>query len=193
MFETVKPLLRSGRPGDYTHIKNMYRMLVSSCESEKYAVNPRVLIPAGILHDCGYGFVRKQYMRYFTGRQKVSAMKKTANDLTIAYIPIILRQFSFSEKEIAEISDTVRHSDEERLSLKDPSMELQILHDLNLYDRFLSHRLRVMRILYPDLEDVSIMLQKSLANIILPEFKEKAAALMKRFLSEPGLRPGVER
>lgn len=184
LFETVKPLLCSGRPGDYTHIKNVYRMLVSLCESERYLVNPRVLITAGILHDCGYGFIKKKYMPYVTGQQKISAMKKAANDMTLAYIPVVLSTFSFTEKEISNIVGVVRYSDDEQLSIQNPSMELQILHDINLYDRFFPHRLKTLEKLYPDSQKSRTLLARSLEHILLPEFRERASIRMQNFLEK---------
>jgi len=178
IFEKVKPLLQSGRPGDYAHIKSVYRALMEICEQEKYHVNPHILIPAGILHDCGFGFLKKKYIRFFTGQEKVVAMKDTINDLTLAYVPVCLREFGFSDQEIEKIREIIRHSDEEILSVTNPSIELQILHDLNLYDRFLLHRLKLLKTLYPDSEKARAVLEKSLHHIILPEFKKKALRRM---------------
>jgi len=180
IFEKVKPLLRSGRPGDYAHIKSVYRSLMAICEQEKYHVNPRILIPAGILHDCGFGFLKKRYIRFFTGQEKVTAMKDTINDLTRAYAPVCLGEFGFAEEEIKKIQEIIRYSDEEILSVTNPSIELQILHDLNLYDRFLPHRLKLLKILYPDSEKARVVLERSLLHIILPEFRTKAAYLMNK-------------
>lgn len=180
IFEKVKPLLQSGRPGDYAHIKSVYRSLLAICEQEKYAVNPRVLISAGILHDCGFGFLKKKHIRLFTGQEKVAAMKDVINDLTLAYAPVCLREFGFSEQEIESVREIIRHSDDEILSVTNPSIELQILHDLNLYDRFLPHRLKLLKTLYPDPKKAKAVLEKSLQHIMLPEFKKKALKLMER-------------
>lgn len=179
IFDAVKPLLRSGRPGDYAHIRSVYESLVSLCKNDAYDVNPRILITAGILHDCGFGFIKKRYMRYFTGQQKVAEMKDAANALTLAYVPALLVSFGFSKREIDVIVEIIRHSDEETLSIKLPSLELRILHDLNLYDRFLPHRLRALRVLYPDAKKAKTLLQRSLEHIILPEFRERASMMMK--------------
>lgn len=180
IFEKVKPLLMSGRPGDYAHIKSVYRSLRTICEQQRYPVNARVLIAAGILHDCGFGFLKKRYIRLFTGQEKVVAMKDVINELTLAFVPVCLRECGYSEGEIEAVRDIIRYSDEEVLSVSDPSWELRILHDLNLYDRFLPHRLRLLKKSYPDPEKVRMVLEKSFRYIILPEFKEKASRLMEQ-------------
>jgi hypothetical protein len=180
VFEAVQPLLRSGRPGDYAHIKSVYGMLVALCEKGDYEVNPRVLITAGILHDCGFGFIKKRYMRFFTGQEKVPAMKEVANGLTLAYVPFLLPSFGYAPQEIEAILDIIRHSDEEILTVKRPSLELQILHDLNLFDRFLPHRLRALKALYPDPKKADVLLSRSLEHMILPEFRGRAMVLMEK-------------
>ncbi|OGI30145.1 MAG: hypothetical protein A3G09_01025 [Candidatus Moranbacteria bacterium RIFCSPLOWO2_12_FULL_48_12] len=184
IFTKVKPLLRSGRPGDYAHIKSVYRTLVRLCENEKYPVNFRVLISAGILHDCGFGFLKKEHMHYFTGQKKVVAMKKVIGGLTLAYIPVCLHEFQFSDQEIDDIKYIVRYSDESVLPMENPSLELQILHDLNLYDRFLPHRLKILNTLYPDPVKRRAVLEDSLKYIILPTFRKKAEKLMKKITAK---------
>lgn len=188
IFEKVKPLLRSGRPGDYLHIKSVYSSIVSICENKTYDVNPRVLLTAGILHDCGFGFVKEKYMNFFTGQEKVGLMRDAINELTIAYIPPCLKEFSFSDEEIIEIQNIVKYSDEEVLSIANPSLELQILHDLNLYDRFLPHRIKLLKKLFPDPSKAQMIIQRTLEHIILPEFKCKASALVLTWEKSTGIK-----
>lgn len=184
IFMKVKPLLRSGRPGDYAHIKSVYRTLVRLCGKEDYPINPRILVPAGILHDCGFGFLKKEHMYYFTGQKKVTAMKEVIGGLTLAYIPVCLHEFQFSDQEIEGIKYIVRYSDESVLPMENPSLELQILHDLNLYDRFLPHRLKTLNTLYSDPMKRRVVLEDSLRYIILPAFKKKAEKLMKKITAK---------
>src|SRR3972149_4717601 len=115
IFEKIKPLLRTGRPGDFTHTKSVYRLMIDYCRDNKYRLDPRVALPAAILHDCGYGFVKKKIMRLFTGHTKITLMKDAVNRMTLAYVPTYLREFGFTEEEINNISFVIRYSDEDKL------------------------------------------------------------------------------
>ena len=184
IFEKIKPLLRTGRPGDFAHIKSVYRLMIDYCQDKKYRLDPRIALPAAILHDCGYGFIKKKFMRLFTGHAKIASMKDAVNRMTLAYVPAFLREFGFTEKEINGISLIIQYSDEDTVSVQNPSIELQILHDLNLYDRFLPHRVKTLRILYPDKAKTLSILERALEYIILPEIKDKAAHSMKKLRYE---------
>lgn len=178
IFNKVKPLLHSGRPGDYMHTKSVYETMFDFCVKGVYKLNPRTALPAAILHDCGYGFIKKKYMRMFTGQTKIAALKIAVNNLTISYVSTCLQEFGFNNKEINEIIFIIQYSDEDRLSARNPSIELQILHDLNLYDRFLPHRIKTLKVLYRDKKRATQILERALQDIVLTEIREKAARLM---------------
>lgn len=179
----VTPQLRRGRPGDYLHTTRMYRTLRAYYRGRRYRFEPRIAFPAVILHDCGFGFIKQTYMSYFTGQQKVMTMRDVVNQLTLAYVKPCLADFSFTAREIRKISECIRHGDQEVLSEKQPSIELILLHDLNLLDRFSAQRVAVLRQLYPSREKRVAILDRSLRFIILPDLKQDAKELLKKRMS----------
>lgn len=120
-------------------------------------------------------------MCFLTGQSKVEPMRDAINELTVAYIPACLKEFDFTEEEVIEIQNIIKYSDEEVLSVENPSLELQILHDLNLYDRFLPHRINLLKRLFPDPIKANKVIQRTLEHIILPEFKQKSEILARKW------------
>lgn len=180
MFEKITPLLRSGRPGDYLHIKSVYARLVKDYKSGACTYRPRIMLAAALLHDVGFGFVKTRQMFFFTGAKKVGPMRDAIQILTLAYAPVVLTAFGFSSKEIQEICAIIEHSDDDVLTVKHPAAELVLLHDLNLYDRLLPHRLRMASRLYPDPVRLRAILEKSVALIMTPRLREEAQRLLEK-------------
>lgn len=181
MFEKVTPLLRGGREGDYQHIQSVYKKMIEMYENKTIDFNPRIGIAAGILHDCGFGFIKDEYLHLMYGQDKVMLLREVVDDLSVAHAQYFLKDYQFTPEEVEKVADIIRHSDEEKLKDPNPSIELVLLHDLNLFDRFLPHRMEILTKYYPDLEKQRKVMTKSYENIILPVIKAEARELALKY------------
>lgn len=183
MFQSITKLLRSGRPGDYQHIKSLYAILVKGYEKGELAYDSRIMLPATLLHDVGFGFIKTAHMHYFTGQKKVNAMRDAVQEITLGFVPAFLAEYEMTPEDIEKIVYIIRYSDDETLSVPSPSQELILLHDLNLYDRLLPHRIRAVKKMNTDKVKLETVLRKSVAAIINPMIRSWAESKLETTLA----------
>lgn len=180
LFAEVVPLLKSGRLGDYQHIKSVYAKLIDGFRKGQFTYNPRIMLPAAILHDVGFGFLKQKHMRYFTGRKRVLPMRNAIDTLSRAFSAHLLLEHGFHQPEIKEILYIMQNGDQENIRVRRRPIELILLHDLNLYDRFLPHRIKAAEHMRTRDEYRSI-LQASYSNILLPQLKQEAKKILETY------------
>lgn len=171
LFAELIPILCNGRPGDAAHIKSAYKNAQRFIR--KGVHNPRILYPAVLLHDVGFGFLRKSTIPLVAGQKKISELSHAVTALSSAYAGWILARHGFSDTEIKTIRFCIEYGDDEKLSVKNPPAEMILLHDLNFLDRFYPHRVRIALKRHPK-KDFQKILDRSLAAILTPEIKEEA-------------------
>lgn len=171
LLDEALPILRRGRLGDAAHIRSAYKNAQRFFKKEIH--NPRVLFPAVILHDIGFGLIRRQFRPLLAGGKKSKELAHSITGVSSAYAAHLLPSYGFSAEEIKAIRFCIEYGDEETLSVKAPPAEMVMLHDLNLLDRFTPHRLKVARI-NRTREQLKEILDESLVAILTPEIKEEA-------------------
>ncbi|MBI4268314.1 hypothetical protein HY627_00585 [Candidatus Uhrbacteria bacterium] len=171
LLSDMTPVLRQGRPGDSAHIKSAFANAQRFCKRGVH--NPRVLFPAVILHDIGFGLLRRQFIPLVAGGKKSKELTHSITGVSSAYAAHLLPSYGFTPDEIKAIRFCLEYGDEETLSVKNPPAEMVMLHDLNFLDRFFPHRVRVARINRTS-EQLREILNKSLAAILSQEIKEEA-------------------
>lgn len=180
LFAEVSSLLKSGRPGDYQHIKSVYAKLVDGYRRKLFTFRPRIMLPAAILHDVGFGFLKQKHMRYFTGGKRVLPMRDAIDILTRAYTEHLLPLHGFRQSEITAMIYVMQHGDQEKIRVRRRPIELVLLHDLNLYDRFLPHRRKIAE-RTRSRDEFRIILKESYKHILLPQLKQEAKKILETY------------
>ncbi len=189
IWKLATPLLKKGRPDDYTHAQETVKSLENY--QGELDLDLEVLIPAAIMHDIGHSAILPEHFKHVTGPDKL-VNGKLVHMLSGAKIAKnILEQVNYNPKKSAEIVEIISIHDFDQLDIKNwadyyDTEQKKIFHDFDSLDRYTLTRINNIKDKYKNLDKLLVMLEKLTNNFFFDEFRELALNNLEKLKKDAG-------
>lgn len=184
IWQTARPLLEAGRPGDTTHAWETAQLVLNYRGRLKF--DRDVLVPVALMHDIGHYAILPEHFKFVTGPEKIKNGKLVHMLAGAKIARDILTAVHYPAGKIQEILDIISIHDADQLDEVDlkkvyNTANKKIFHDLDSLDRYTETRVQSFRKIYKPAALVKLLAAMS-DSFFYSEFKDLAKRRLQALL-----------